>query len=294
MPYNLPYPANPLNVRQAPDFKALDRSTQLVVPGANLSTPPIAQEYFQPGINTSLKRRKTPKTNYELPSDLPSYPFGFVPTNQTPGARGEEPPLVVQRELVPGNLLDMFAKISAQQALESQAVEEAKVMGRQDAGTLIAQEYQTALKEKVVEAKVEALVADGFTQTEAVEAVNAVRMEKAIEMAKKPIRPQMVSIESALSETFPSSAAASSSKPSYEEIASFKAREQREKDLEDVRKIREREAKMSEEAEGKRLAQGGTPQEREFTERVKSMMMARKAGEKPPHLTSKEIMMGMK
>lgn len=178
--------ASPSPVKQAPNAMALMKSTQLVVAGQPLSTPPMAQDYFEPGVNTKLNRRKTPKTNYELPSDLPKYPLGFVPLNQTPGAAGEEPAEIRVKESAPADLLDVFAKISAQQMAESKAVEEAKVLGRMDIGSLISQQYKSALSETTLDAKVSGLVREGFSQDEAVEAVKALRMEEAIKKARGP------------------------------------------------------------------------------------------------------------
>ena len=72
--------AQPLAVKQAPDFRALGKTANLILESLPLSTPPMAQEYLEPGVNVKLTKRKTPKTNYTLPSDLPKYPLGFVPT----------------------------------------------------------------------------------------------------------------------------------------------------------------------------------------------------------------------
>lgn len=195
--------ANPLGVRQAPDNKALSHPTQLVVASQELSTPPEAQQYFEPGVNTKLTRRRKPKTNYTLPSDMPTYPLGFVPTNQTPGANGEEPPEIKVKEAVPADLLDMFAKISAQQAAESKAVEEAKVIGALDIGTIVARQYRDAMTEKQTEARVEKLVREGYSADEVGEALRVTRLERAIQTAKEPIPSAVVSVETALAERFP-------------------------------------------------------------------------------------------
>lgn len=256
--------ANPSVVRQAPDNKAIQHSTQLVVGSQQLTTPPIAQEYFEPGINTKLTRRAKPKTNYTLPSDLPKYPLGFVPTNQTPGANGEEPAQVVVKEAVPADLLSMFKTISAQQAAESRAVEEAKVAGRMDVGTVVAQQYQAVLTEKQTEARSEKMMKSGFTEEETATALRMSKMERAVEAAKEAVPSAVVSVEAALEEKFPRKAEPEKPKPTYEEVAQFKAIEEKRKMEQDVAKIRERERIKSELEEGKALEKRGKERMKEL------------------------------
>lgn len=184
--------ANPLPVKQAPDARVL-KTTTLSVASQPLSTPPFAQEYFEPGVNTKLTRRSKPKTNYTLPSDMPTYPIGFVPTNQTPGANGEEPSIVPVKEAVPADLLQVFARIAAEEKLA-----EAQPKYGVDMGSRIMHEYSNALKEIKTERKLESMMRDGFTQTEAETAMNAVRAEEAIKAAKEPAKP--VPVETAIAE----------------------------------------------------------------------------------------------
>jgi len=198
-----PRVANPSVVRQAPDNKALNHPTQLIVDSLQLSTPPEAQQYLQPGVNTKLTHRKKPKTNYTLPSDMVTYPLGFVPTNQTSGANGEEPAEIVVKEAVPADLLDMFSKISSQQAAESKAVEEAKVLGKADIGSIVAREYRDAMTEKQTAARVEVLFKEGYTADEVTDAVRATRLQRAISKANEPVPSAVVSVEAALAERFP-------------------------------------------------------------------------------------------
>lgn len=190
----LPGLALPSVVRQAPDHKALQKSTTLVVAGQPLFTPPIAQEYFEPGVNTKLTRRKTPKTNFTLPSDMPKYPMGFVPTNKASGAEtGEEPPLIVVKESKPADLMDVFARIEA----EEKAVAMQPKYGV-DMGTRVVREYQAAKSEALLDKRVDSLLREGYTEKEAVSAVEVVRMEEAIKKAKLPPRP--VPVEEAIQE----------------------------------------------------------------------------------------------
>lgn len=200
---NRPRLANPSVVRQAPDNKALNFPTQLIIGSQQLSTPPIAQEYFEPGVNTKLNRRRRPKTDYTLPSDMPKYPLGFVPVNQSPGANGEEPAQIVVKEGIPADLMDMFTKISAQQAAESRAVEEAKVSGRADIGSLVAREYQNAMTERQTDARAEKLVKAGFSAEETDAALRASKLSRAIAMAKEAVPSAAVSVEAALEDRFP-------------------------------------------------------------------------------------------
>lgn len=187
--------ANPLPVKQAPDARALNKTTMLSIASEALSTPPTAQQYFEPGVNTKLNRRSKPKTNYTLPSDMPEYPLGFVPTNKTPGANGEEPSIVPVKEAVPVDLLQVFARINAEQKLA-----EAQPKYGVDMGSRIMQEYNQALKEVKTDRKMESMMREGFTQTEAETAMNEIRAEEAKKVAKQPAKP--VSVQTALAETF--------------------------------------------------------------------------------------------
>lgn len=187
--------ANPLRVKQAPDARALNKTTILKVDSQVLSTPPFAQEYFEPGVNTKLTRRSKPKTNYSLPSDMPTYPIGFVPTNQYSGALGEEPPMIKVKESAPADLIEVFARINAEQQILA-----AQPKYGVDVGSMIIKEYATALKELKSERQREMMMAEGFTEEETEKAIDSVRMEKAVEVAKAPVKG--VSVEAALSETF--------------------------------------------------------------------------------------------
>lgn len=187
--------ASPSVVRQAPDHKTLRKTTILKVEGAVLSTPPIAQEYFEPGVNTKLNRRAKPKTNYTLPSDMPELPLGFVPTNQTPGAAGEEPPIVVVKESQPADLMQVFARINAEQKM----IETQPKYGV-DVGSMVAREFGQAMRMKAMENKVESMMREGFTEAETAKAMGAVREEEAVRKAKEPAKP--ISVEQALKETF--------------------------------------------------------------------------------------------
>ena len=193
--------ANPSVVRQAPDNKAINHTTNLFVESQPLATPFEAQIYLEPGINVKLTHRRKPKTNFELPSDMPKFPLGFVPINLTPGANKEDTPIIKVKEEQPQDLLDMFAKISAQQLAESTAVEAAKAAGRMDVGTLIAEQYRAVMKDKNLEAKKEALLALDFTETEADAAISTVRLEEAVRKAREPAPPARV--QEALAAAFP-------------------------------------------------------------------------------------------
>ena len=178
----LPGLAIPSFVRQAPDHLALRKTAILEVAGQPLSTPPMAQEYFEPGINTKLNRRAKPKTNYTLPSDMPKYDLGFVPTNKASGAeRGEDPPIIVVKESKPADLMDVFARIEAEEkatlALPKYGV---------DMGSIVVKEYQDAKRIALLEKRVDSLMRDGYTEKEAVSAVESVRMEEAVKRAKEP------------------------------------------------------------------------------------------------------------
>lgn len=190
----LPGLALPSATRQAPDYLALRKTTTLVVAGQPLSTPPIAQEYFEPGVNTKLTRRSKPKTNYTLPSDMPSFPLGFVPTNKASGAeKGEEPPLIVVKESKPADLMDVFARIEA----EEKAVANLPKYGV-DMGTLLVREYEDSKRMALLEKRVDSLMREGYTENEAVSAVEAVRMEEAVKKAKEPPKP--LPVEEAIQE----------------------------------------------------------------------------------------------
>lgn len=149
--------ANPSPVKQAPDARALMKATNLVVVPEPGSSPAQLQNYFEPGVNVKLTRRKTPKTNYTLPSDLPTYPLGFVPTNKDSLARGEEPSIIQVRESAPADLLEVFAKINA----EEQVLAKMPKNGV-DSGQEVATEYLNALKEKNITAIVDKLVSEGY------------------------------------------------------------------------------------------------------------------------------------
>ena len=190
------YTAFPSFARQAPDYRALGKSTQLIIEGMPLSTPPIAQEYFEPGINTKLRRRTKPKVDFTLPSDMPTYPLGFVPTNQTPGGNGEEPSIVVRPELVPADLMDVFAKINA----EEQAVKQALPESQMDRGTRTTRAYQRALRAARESGKRESMIREGFTPAETEKAMAVLRDEEAVKEARMPIKP--MTVEGALSEVF--------------------------------------------------------------------------------------------
>lgn len=181
----LPGLALPSATRQAPDYLALRKTATLVVEGQPLSTPPFAQEYFEPGINTKLTRRSKPKTNYTFPADNPSYPLGFVPTNKASGPEtGEEPPLIVVKESKPADLMDVFARIEA----EEKALAAIPKYGV-DMGTMVVQEYSDAKRMALLEKRVDSLMRDGYTEAEAKSAVEVVRMEEAVKKAKEPPKP---------------------------------------------------------------------------------------------------------
>lgn len=181
--------ASPSPVKQAPDARALNKATTLLVESLKLETPPMAQVYLEPAVNAPHRFRKGPKSNYELPTDLPKLPIDFVPTNKTPSAGGEEMAEIRVREGVPADLLDLFAKINAQQAAESKAVEEAKRVGAMDIGTEIAKQYRDSLTERGLAAKVESLMREGFSEQEAVNALQQLRFEEAVKKAREPPKP---------------------------------------------------------------------------------------------------------
>jgi hypothetical protein len=143
MPYNSPYPANPLLVKQAPDHRALMKSTGLVIESQALALPAISQEYFEPGINHRLIRRTRPKTNYTLPSDPKSFPLGVVPVNLEAGVAGEEPPIIKTSVAQPADLLQVFARINAEE-MAQQKIPYAGI----DVGQSVANDYLANLREK--------------------------------------------------------------------------------------------------------------------------------------------------
>lgn len=188
--------AFPSFVKQAPNANALGKTTNLFVEDFPLATPPIAQEYFEPGINVKLTRRSKPKTDYTLPSDMPEFPLGFVPTNKTPGANGEEPSIVVRPELAPQDLMDVFAKIQAEERAIKQTLPEAQL----DRGTRTTRLYQRALRAARESEKRESMIREGFTPAETDKAMGAIREEEAIKEARLPAKP--ISVEEALKEAF--------------------------------------------------------------------------------------------
>lgn len=184
-------PAYPSFVKQAPDNRALRKTTTLSVGTMELSTPPMAQEYFEPGVNTKLNRRSKPKTNYILPSDMPTYPLGFVPTNQSPGANGEEPAIIVVPESKPADLMAVFARIAAE---EKEFLPKAVI----DVGSMVAREFGESMKAKTTENKVNSMIRQGFTEAETTKALEVVREEEAVKEAKLPAKP--IPVEEAIQE----------------------------------------------------------------------------------------------
>jgi hypothetical protein len=167
MPYGM-YPASPSIVRQAPDNKALFKSAILEVASQPLETPAVAQNYFEPGVNTKLRRRKTPKTNYTMPSDPVSFPLGFVPTNREGRVAGEEPSIIASKVAVPGDLLAVFARIER----EEKALAAIPTYGV-DMGQGVANDYMAALKEKSKAGMMDKLVNEGNTEAMVEEAMKA-------------------------------------------------------------------------------------------------------------------------
>lgn len=188
---NTIYTAFPLMVKQGPDNRRLNKSTSLFIESQQLETPPIAQEYFEPGVNVKLTRRAKPKVDFTLPSDMPSLPLGFVPTNQTPGANSEPPSIVPQRELVPADLMEVFAKIAAEQKEDVR-------LPTLDMGSRVIREYDQALRERKEEAKAQSMLRQGFSEPEVGHAMATVRMEEAVAEARRPARP--IPVEEAIAE----------------------------------------------------------------------------------------------
>lgn len=154
------YPASPSIVRQAPDNRALFKTAilELAAP-PQLETAPVAQNYFEPGVNVNLTRRKTPKTNYTMPSDPVSFPLGFVPTNREGRVAGEEPSIVAPKVAVPADLLAVFARIEK----EEKALAALPTYGV-DMGQGVANEYMAALKEKSKTGMMDKLVSEGNSE----------------------------------------------------------------------------------------------------------------------------------
>lgn len=177
------YTASPSKARQAPDFNALMKTAILVVEGKPLATEPVAAEYFEPGINKKLTRRTKPKTDYSLPSDMPRLPLGFVPTNRTPGANGEEPAIIKVPELVNADLVDVFAKIRAESLAEQ------KPQLAMDMGTRTAKAFHGAMTEKRMERKMNGMMERGYTEAETKKAMDLVREEEALKLARMPAAP---------------------------------------------------------------------------------------------------------
>lgn len=189
------YSASPSLVRQAPDFKALMKNAISVIEGQPLATEPIAQEYFEPGVNKRLVRRSKPKTNYTLPSDMPSYPMGFVPTNKTPGANGEEPAYIHVPEAMPADLMEVFAKIAKEQDMAPRLP-----VGKMDHGTRTTRAYMQSLQQASETKKMDGMIRNGFTPEESKKAMDIIREEEALRMARKPAAP--LSVEEAMKEAF--------------------------------------------------------------------------------------------
>lgn len=187
--------ANPSPVKQGPDAKPLMKSTQLILDSLALATPPQAQNYFEPGVNHTLIRRSKPKTDYTLPSDMPKYPIDFVPVNKAQVGMGEEPSIVHPKELVPQDLLGVFQKIAEEDKLKEKLPE-----GRMDLGTRTTRAYLRALKKSRAERKVETMIKEGFSEEEAKKALNILREEEALKMARKPAPP--MTVEEAMREAF--------------------------------------------------------------------------------------------
>jgi hypothetical protein len=184
--------ANPSPVKQAPDNRRLNKATQLILESMKLETPPMAQVYLEPGVNTKLNHRSKPKTNYTLPSDMPELPLGFVPTNKTPGANGEIGPIIPVRESMPESLLTMFSKIEAQSKETAQIEMVEKIVDKLDVGTMVANQMLDARKAEIEEKRYEGLIRHGFTEEEATGAMDTLRTEEAVKVAKSMPKPEPV------------------------------------------------------------------------------------------------------
>lgn len=187
--------ADPSPVKQAPDAKALNKSTQLILESIALATPPQAQNYFEPGINRSLVRRSKPKTDYTLPSDMPKYELGFVPTAKPSVTESIEAPIIVQKELVPQDLLGVFQKIAEEDKVKPKLDE-----GKMDKGLRSTRAYQRALKAARGERKVQSMIKEGFTEAETKKAMDTLREEEALKEARRPAKP--LTVEEAMREAF--------------------------------------------------------------------------------------------
>ncbi len=171
MPYNAGYPANPLVAKQAPDHKALFKSTGVVVESKELATEPVAQNYFEPRINGARIRIQKPKVNFTTPSDPKAYPLGVVPTNLEGRVAGEEPAIIATKVAHPADLLAVFARISAEEAALAKLP-----MAGLDAGQSVANEYLGALKQKNLNEMMDKLMSEGHTEEEVKEAMKLNRL----------------------------------------------------------------------------------------------------------------------
>lgn len=189
------YPASPSMTKQAPDFKALMKTAISVIEGQPLATEPVALNFQEPGVNHRFIRRKTPKTNFELPSDMPKFPLGFVPTSKAVPGPSDVAAVVKVPELVNADLIDVFAKIRAESVAEQ--LPQAKL----DMGTRTAKAFQAAVNKARESSKIEGMIERGFTEEETMKAMKAVREEEAIRIAKQPAPPPPMSM--VLKEAFP-------------------------------------------------------------------------------------------
>ena len=194
MPYDTPYSASPSMTRQAPNFNALMKTAILVVEGKPLATEPVALEYFEPGINKKLVRRTKPKTDYTLPSDLPTFPLGFVPTSSAVPGPSDVAALVKVPELVNADLIDVFAKIRAE------SVADQLPRGKLDMGTRTAKAFQAAVTKARESSKIEGMIDRGFTEEETMNAMKVIRDEEVVKMARMPAAP--ISVMEALKGAF--------------------------------------------------------------------------------------------
>lgn len=184
--------ANPSPVKQAPDNRSLNKATQLILESLKLETPPMAQIYLEPGVNKKLTHMRKPKTNYTLPSDMPELPLGFVPTNKTPGANGEMPPIVPVRESMPENLMTMFSKIEAANKETAQIEMVEKMVDKLDVGTMVSQQYLETKQIITEEKRYQSLIRHGFTEGEAEKAMGTIREQAAMKVALEAPKPEPV------------------------------------------------------------------------------------------------------
>lgn len=180
--------------KQAPDFKALMKTAISVIEGQPLATEPVALNFQEPGVNHRFIRRKTPKTNFELPSDMPKFPLGFVPTSKDKPGPSDVAALVKVPELVNADLIDVFAKIRAE-SIAAQLPQ-----AELDMGTRTAKAFQAAVNKARESSKIEGMIERGFTEEEAKKALGVIREETAIRMARLPAAPAPLSL--VLKETF--------------------------------------------------------------------------------------------